>query len=85
MQFMEIILDFIMFGLIGVSSLIWFSAWYAFLEAFVFDQSFLRWIHRFKFIKAIIVLVTGGFLSFYVLIEIHKLLWSQGPLTAPVP
>ena len=85
MQFMEIILDFIMFGLVCVSSLIWFSVWYAFLETFVFDQPFLRWVHKFKFIKAVVVFISGGFLSFYVLIEIHKLLWSQGALMVPAP
>lgn len=85
MQFMEIMLDFIMFGLICASSLVWFSIWYAFLEAFIFELPLFRWINRFKLIKVIVVLVSGGFLSFYMLIEIHKLLWSQGPLTIPAP
>jgi len=84
-QFLEIMLDFIMFGLICASSLVWFSIWYAFLEAFVFEQPFLRWINKFKFIKIAAVFISGGFLSFYMLIEIHKLLWNQGALVIPAP
>lgn len=78
LQFMQIIVDFITLGALGLFSTITLGVWYCFVDAFVFEQGYFKFINRFKLLKVLLIMISGIFLWGSALLEIHVLLW--GPL-----
>lgn len=76
MEFMQIIIDFVTLGAIGLFSTITLAVWYEFCNIFVFDQGYLRWLQRHSILKAIIVITLGVAIWGNALCQIHQFLWG---------
>lgn len=77
MEFMQIIIDFVTLGAIGLFSTITLAIWYEFCEIFIFDQGYLTWFKRHNVIKAILVLTVGVLVWGSALVGIHQFLWNE--------
>lgn len=76
MEFMQIIIDFITLGAIGLFATITLALWYEFCEIFIFGQGYLGWLRRHKVLKAIIICSIGVLIWGSALYHIHQFLWG---------
>lgn len=83
-EFMQIIIDFITLGVIGLFSTITLAIWYESCEIFVFNQGYFKWLQKYKILKTIFVLIIGILIWGSALYQIHLFLWgAHAVITIP--
>jgi len=85
MEFMHIIVDFVTLGAVGLFSAITLAIWYGFCDIFIFEQGYLGWINRHKFIKTVLVLTSGIVIWGSALCLVHHTLWDEPAAVTQVP
>ena len=76
MEFVKIIVDFIVLGAIGLFCSATLILWYVFCEACIFDQGYLAWLGKRKVLKTIVILLSGTLIWGGLLFAIHEKLWT---------
>lgn len=77
MQFVHIIVDFFVLGILSLFSTVTIGLWYIFVDSFILKRGYLAFINKYTMLKAILILITGVLIWGSAIVGIHKMLWTQ--------
>lgn len=77
LEFIRIVVDFIVLSAIGFFCTTTLIVWYIFCDAFVFNQGYLSWLVKKPAVKALVIILSGILIWGAALMTIHKELWTE--------
>lgn len=76
MQFIHIIVDFFVLGILSLFSTVTIGLWYIFVDSVILKRGYLAFINKYTMLKAILILITGISIWGSAIVAIHKMLWQ---------
>ena len=76
MQFIHIIVDFFVLGILSLFSTVTIGLWYIFVDSVILKRGYLAFINKYTMLKAILILITGILIWGSAIVTIHKMLWQ---------
>ena len=77
MEFIKIVIDFIVLSAIGFFCITTLIVWYIFCDAFVFRQGYFSRLAEKPAVKALVIVLSGILIWGATLMTIHKELWTE--------
>ena len=77
MQFVHIIVDFFVLGILSLFSTVTIGLWYIFVDSFILKRGYLAFINKYTMLKAILIFITGVLIWGSAIVGIHRMLWTQ--------
>lgn len=77
MQFIQIVLDFVFLGVVGVCYAVGMALWWTTLEVLIFAQGYCVWLNKHGLLKVALIIGTGTSLLYYLVTGAHSMLWGM--------